>query len=159
MPFLVEIGNHILSELRQHHIAHFIHISHNAVIAVVEDRSRSIRINSDELLCINTGDMVNRTGDAETDIQFGLDHNAGLAYLQFVRHKLTIHNRSCAGKLAAQKLCKLFVLGKALFLNGTAYADDRIAGRNVKLGVKLFRLMSEKQHTEDTSDRPYPTTK
>lgn len=124
-------------------VADFVHISDDAVVAVVENGCGGILVDGDELFRVNAGDMVDGAGYAEAYIELGLYHNTGLTDLKLIGEKLTVDHGSCTGKLAAEKLCKLSVFVKALVLYAVADADDSLAAADIELRIKFVCLVAE----------------
>lgn len=129
---------------RYHGVADFVHISDDAVVAVVENGCGGILVDGDELFRVNAGDMVYSAGYAEAYVKLGLYHDARLPDLKLYGQKLSVAYRARSRKLAAEQLCKLLVLRQALVLYAVSDADYRIARRYIKLRVKLVCLVLNK---------------
>ena len=110
-------------------VADFVHISDDAVVAVVENGCGGILVDGDELFRVNAGDMVYSAGYAEAYVKLGLYHDARLPDLKLYGQKLSVAYRARSRKLAAEQLCKLLVLRQAFVLDAVSDADYRIARR------------------------------
>src|SRR5918993_1748888 len=106
-------------------------ITHDAVVGNLEDRGFLVLVDrNDGLAVLHAGQMLDRAGDADGDIEVGRHHLAGLADLVVVGH-VTRVDRSAAGaetcaELVGQRLEHLEVL--AARQAAAARDDDLGAG-------------------------------
>src|SRR5882672_8250712 len=128
----------LLSELAQR-LGQFgnrlIQIRHQAVIGDLEDRRVLILVDGDDYLGIlHAGEMLDRAGDADRDIQLGRHHLAGLADLPVVR-RISRIDRGARGADAGAELVgeRLDIFGKILAaLHGAATGDDDLRRRQFR---------------------------
>ena len=93
-------------QLIDHFVTDLIHISHDTVITVIEDLGIRILIHSNKDIGIHTCGVVYRAGNTEADVKLSLDHDTGLADLQFVRQDAAVKQRSGAADLTAKQFCQ-----------------------------------------------------
>ena len=78
-------------------------IGHQAVIGHLEDRRLLVLVDGDDdLAVLHAGQMLDRAGNADRDIQVGRHDLAGLADLVVVRHEARIHRRARGADGGAQ---------------------------------------------------------
>src|SRR5471032_1749211 len=107
-------------------------ITHDAVVGDLEDRRLFVFINShDGLAVLHPGEMLDRAGDADGDVEIGSDHLAGLADLVIVRHVARIDRRAAGAEARTQRVGKLLEDLEVLAAAETAAAghDDLGAGQ------------------------------
>src|SRR5215211_7014206 len=79
-------------------------IAHDAVVGNLENRGFLVLVDRDDgLAVLHPGEMLDRAGDADGDIEVGRHHLAGLADLVIVRHVAGI-DRGAAGAEAGTQL-------------------------------------------------------
>ena len=132
------------AKCRDQLVTDLVHVSDDAVIAVVEYRRGLVGVHCDEHIRVNARDMVHRARDTEAQIQLWLYHNARLPNLKLYRKQFPVAHRTRSGKLSAQQPRKLAVFAQALVLHAVADANYRLARGDVQLGIKLARYALKK---------------
>src|SRR5262245_200752 len=105
-------------------------IAHDAVVGNLEDRGFLVLVDGDDgLAVLHAGEMLDRTGDADGDVEVGRHHLASLTDLVVVRHEARIDCRArradAGAELVGQRLDGLAVLARA----HAAAAGDHDLGR------------------------------
>ena len=114
-------------QLSDHLVADFVHVAHDAVVAVVENLRFGILVHGHEDIRIHSGGMVHCTGNAEADIEFGLDHDAGLTDLQLIGQDAAVIQRSGAANLSAEELGQIAVVSAQTAKAIAGFEDPRVA--------------------------------
>ena len=126
-------------QLCDQRIADFVHIPDNAIGTIPENGSVRIFVYGDDHIRIeDSGHMVDRAGDAEGQVYFRLDDDAGLSYYQLVWQDPSVKDGACTGKLSAQELCQFPISRERIGTLQTISDTDNVFGiRYVQRFVKL----------------------
>ena len=73
----------------------FEQVRNETIVRDLEDRRFAVVVDgNDDLAFLHPGEVLNRTGNADRDVQIGRDNLAGLTNLHFVRHKTGVKSRT-----------------------------------------------------------------
>src|SRR5436305_8688332 len=100
-------------------------IAHDAVIGHLEDRSFLVLVDGhDGLAVLHAGEMLDRAGDADGDIEVGRHHLAGLADLVVVRHVARVDRRAAGAETGPHRVGELLEQLEVLAAGQAAAAGD-----------------------------------
>ena len=123
-----------------------IEVRDQSVIGDLENRRVLILVDGDDHLGIlHAGEMLDRAGDADGDIEFRRHHLAGLPDLPVVRRIAGIHRRARGANAGAELVGqRLDVFGEILAaLHGAAAGDDDFCGCQFRT-VAFCNLLTDK---------------
>ena len=126
-------------QLLQQQITNLVHIAHNAVIAVVKDRSLRILVDGNDAAGVRESrDVIDRAGNPEAEQQLWLDDRAGLPDHELEREEAAVKNRPRAGELSTEPLRKPAVARDSFGLDGVPDTDDHLSVGQVHTVVRLI---------------------
>src|SRR5690349_7408390 len=112
-------------------------ISHDAVVGHLEDRGFLVLVDGhDGLAVLHAGEMLDRAGDADGDIEVGRHHLAGLADLVVVGYVARIDRRAAGAEAGAE------LVGQSLEQLEVLAARQAASSRDHDLGGRELRPLA-----------------